>query len=83
MEAAAPTVTAEVAVADGTITSGDEGLMMPNFMGMSMRMVMRSMENRGLNVKLIGSGRAVEQNPQPGQLIRSSDQVWVKFAAAI
>jgi cell division protein FtsI (penicillin-binding protein 3) len=52
---------------------------MPGFHGMSMRQVLRVMGKNNLNVKLIGSGRAVEQNPQPGQKISPSDQVWVKF----
>ena len=37
------------------------------------------MEKRGLNVKLQGSGRAVEQNPPPGSRINTQDQVWVRF----
>jgi cell division protein FtsI (penicillin-binding protein 3) len=65
---------------EGTFEVGNEGAVMPNFHGMSMRQVMRIMGKSDLNAKLIGSGRAVEQNPQPGQKIRPSDQVWVKFA---
>ncbi|KAF0215750.1 MAG: cell division protein FtsI [Geobacteraceae bacterium] len=68
--------------AEGTIDEGTEGGVMPDFRGMSMRHVLRSMEKKGLNVKLIGSGRAVEQNPQPGRKIGASDRVWVKFAPA-
>jgi cell division protein FtsI (penicillin-binding protein 3) len=64
---------------EGTFEVGNEGAVMPNFHGMSMRQVMRIMGKSDLNAKLIGSGRAVEQNPQPGQKIRPSDQVWVKF----
>lgn len=67
---------------EGTIDEGTEGGVMPNFRGMSMRHVLRSMEKKGLNVKLIGSGRAVEQNPPPGRKIGVSDRVWVKFAPA-
>jgi hypothetical protein len=35
---------------------------------------------KGLNIRLIGSGRVVEQNPPPGQKINPSDPVWVKLA---
>ena len=63
----APGATAEVAV-------------MPDFRGMSMRRVMQVMEKRGINIRLMGSGRAVEQNPPPGQTIRGADEVWIKFA---
>jgi cell division protein FtsI (penicillin-binding protein 3) len=72
----------EVAAAEGTFVTGEEGSMMPDFRGMSMRQVLRSMEKRGLNIRLIGSGRAVEQSPQPGGRIGESGQVWVRFVPA-
>lgn len=66
--------------AEGAIVEEGEGIVMPNFRGMSMRQTLKIMEEQGLNVRLHGSGRAVEQSPLPGQRIRPSDQVWVKFA---
>jgi cell division protein FtsI (penicillin-binding protein 3) len=57
-----------------------EVAVMPDFRGMSMRRVMQVMEKRGINIRLMGSGRAVEQNPPPGQAIRGADEVWIKFA---
>lgn len=71
-----------VAAAEGDFDEGDEGMVMADFRGQSMRQVLRIMEKRGLNVKLIGSGRAVEQNPPPGHRIAPSDHVWVRFAPA-
>jgi cell division protein FtsI (penicillin-binding protein 3) len=65
--------------AEGGVVEGSEAGSMPNFRGMSMRQVLRVMEKRGLNVKLQGSGRAVEQNPPPGSRINTQDQVWVRF----
>ena len=56
-----------------------EGEIMPNFRGMSMRRVMQVMEKRNINIRLMGSGRAMEQNPPPGQKIRGTDEVWIKF----
>jgi cell division protein FtsI (penicillin-binding protein 3) len=56
------------------------GEVMPDFRGMSMRRVMQVMEKRNINVKLLGSGRAMEQNPPPGHSIRGVDEVWVRFA---
>jgi cell division protein FtsI (penicillin-binding protein 3) len=81
---APPPASAEVAkaAAEGSINEGVEGTVMPDFRGMSMRQVMQAMEKRGLNVKLLGSGRATEQNPLPGQMIGPSDHVWVKFGAS-
>jgi cell division protein FtsI (penicillin-binding protein 3) len=64
------------------IDDGNEGTVMPNFHGMSMREVLQAMEKKGLNVKLLGSGRAIEQSPLPGQKVGPADQVWVKFAAS-
>jgi cell division protein FtsI (penicillin-binding protein 3) len=66
-------------VAEAGIDEGTAGAMMPNFHGMSIRQVLRYMEKNSLNVKILGSGRAVEQNPQPGLQIGPGDQVWVKF----
>ncbi len=70
------------AAAEGMIYDAAEGTAMPNFRGMSMREVLQAMEKTGLNVKLLGSGRAVEQSPLPGHRIGPADQVWVKFAAS-
>ena len=67
------------AAAEGGVVEGSEAGSMPNFRGMSMRQVLRVMEKRGLNVKLQGSGRAVEQNPPPGSRINTQDPVWVRF----
>jgi cell division protein FtsI (penicillin-binding protein 3) len=55
---------------------------MPDFSGMSMRRVLQVMEKRNINIRLIGSGRAMEQNPPPGHSIQGNDEVWVKFVPA-
>lgn len=67
-------------VSEGEIedTANVEGVM-PNFRGMSMRSVLQIMEKRGINIRLIGSGRATEQSPPPGQAIRGNGAVWIKF----
>ncbi len=70
---------AAVIADEAVIDEGTGGSMMPNFQGMSMRQVLKIMGKSDLNVKLIGSGRAVEQNPPPGHRIMPSDQVWVRF----
>jgi len=59
--------------------SSNDGAVMPNFRGMSMRNVMQVMEKRGINIRLIGSGRATEQNPPPGHAIKGTGAVWIKF----
>lgn len=74
-----------------TVTEGDAldmepqsdgGIVMPNFRGMSMRQVLQVMEKRKINIRLMGSGRAMEQNPPSGQTIRGTDEVWIRFAPA-
>jgi cell division protein FtsI (penicillin-binding protein 3) len=70
---------AEYAAVEGEMVGSAEGLLMPDFRGKSMRDVMRGMQKRNLNIRLIGSGRSVEQNPLPGHRIGPRDQVWVKF----
>lgn len=55
------------------------GEVMPDFHGMSMRRVLQVMEKRNINIRLLGSGRAMEQNFPPGQAIRSVDEVWIRF----
>lgn len=61
------------------IEPDEDGATMPDFRGMSMRKVLQVMEKRKINIRLMGSGRALEQNPAPGNKIKSTDQVWIKF----
>ncbi|NTV48900.1 MAG: transpeptidase family protein [Geobacteraceae bacterium] len=77
-----PSLSKEVeSLSDGNVEEiPAEGAVMPNFQGMSMRRVLQVMEKRGINIRLIGSGRATEQNPPSGHSIRSVDEVWIKFA---
>jgi len=57
-----------------------DGVLMANFHGLSMRQALQLMEKSGLNVRLIGSGRVVEQSPPPGRKITPADPVWVRLA---
>jgi cell division protein FtsI (penicillin-binding protein 3) len=69
----------EEMVADGGDLASGEGTRMPDFRRLSMRQVLQTMEKQGVNVKIIGSGRVVEQSPLPGKTITPTDQVWVKL----
>ena len=55
-------------------------VVMPDFRGMSMRRVLQVMEKRSINIRLLGSGRAMEQSPPPGHRIKGIGEVWIKFA---
>jgi len=65
---------------DALETPADGEATMPDFRGMSMRRVLQVMEKRSINIRLLGSGRALEQSPPPGHRIRGIDEVWIKFA---
>jgi cell division protein FtsI (penicillin-binding protein 3) len=48
---------------------------------MSYRQVLQIMERSGLNLKLNGSGQAVEQFPASGRPVQYGTEAWVRFAA--
>jgi cell division protein FtsI (penicillin-binding protein 3) len=67
----------------GSIDVAGAGTEMPDFRGMSMRRVLQVMDKRQLNLQLRGSGRVIEQHPQPGQTIRGTDEIWVRLAPSV
>lgn len=60
---------------------GEDLLRMPDFSGMSYRQVLQAMERTGINIRLEGSGRAVDQNPKAGRAVTFGSEVWVRFAS--
>ncbi len=79
VKAPVPKVVAEELVADGGEVAVEGTMRMPDFRRFSMRQVLQTMEKQGVNVRIIGSGRVIEQNPPPGKMITPADQVWVKL----
>lgn len=76
-------ITVAPAVSEGgRIDVAGAGTVMPDFRGMSMRRVLQVMEKRQINIQLRGSGRVIEQYPQPGQVIRGADEIWVRLVPA-
>lgn len=71
---------ADAAREGGAVDVAGTGTVMPDFRGMSMRRVLQVMEKRQINIQLRGSGRVIEQHPQPGQVIRGTDEIWVRLA---
>jgi len=53
---------------------------MPDCVGLSGRQVLQTMERAGLNIKLKGSGRVVEQHPAAHRAIQYGSEVWVRLA---
>lgn len=76
------TLETEVAISTGQAppeTSEKGTPVMPRCVGMSCRQVLQVMERHGLNIRIKGSGKVVEQFPAAGQVIRYGDEVWVKL----
>jgi len=65
-----------VALAEG------EGVNVPTLTGLSVRNVTQECLRLGLNPVLIGTGVAIEQNPEAGQTVRRGGRVTVRFAPA-
>jgi len=57
----------------------DESLM-PDFLGLSIRDVLRKAKKRGIEVKVAGNGWATEQDPVPGTPIVRSTHCSVTFS---
>lgn len=57
------------------------GPLMPSLIGMSGRQVLQTIEQTGLNIRLVGSGRVVEQEPPAGASIPYDSEIWVRLEA--
>ncbi|PKN11741.1 MAG: penicillin-binding protein [Deltaproteobacteria bacterium HGW-Deltaproteobacteria-4] len=55
------------------------GPVMPNFLGLSSRQVLEMAQESSLNLKLIGSGRVIEQDPPAGMPIPLGSGIWVRL----
>jgi len=56
---------------------------MPDFSGKSIRQVVRISQRLGLDLKLVGSGKAVAQSPEPGHVFQGEAKGMVKFQPTI
>jgi cell division protein FtsI (penicillin-binding protein 3) len=55
------------------------GIVVPSFLGKSVRAAIETAQESGLDLDAIGSGLAREQSPAPGSHVASGSQVTVKF----
>ncbi|MBI4619023.1 MAG: PASTA domain-containing protein [Desulfobacterales bacterium] len=62
---------------EGTVKS--EKFVMPDFTGMSIRQILRMIHDSKIDIRIIGSGRAVEQSLRPGSIVNDGEKCWVKF----
>jgi len=80
-DAQAPILAAATAGTDENKAAEPTGApLMPNCIGLSYRQVLQAMERSGINIKLSGTGRVVEQSPAPGLPISYSNEVWVRLS---
>jgi cell division protein FtsI (penicillin-binding protein 3) len=55
------------------------GLVLPDFVGQPLRDVARRCLKLGLELRIQGSGRAVQQHPEPGSRVSPEEEVLVRF----
>ncbi|MGD1100597.1 MAG: penicillin-binding protein [Terriglobia bacterium] len=68
-------------VASSTVVLGDGPLVtVPDFSGWGARRVAEECEKLGLDLNVVGSGLAVEQNPVAGFKVPSGTRIWVRMA---
>jgi PASTA domain-containing protein len=65
----------------GTIVLDVEqgGIVVPSFLGKSVRTAIEMAQESGLDLDAVGSGLARQQSPPPGSHVASGSQVTVKF----
>jgi len=56
---------------------------MPDFAGKSIRQVMQTAQRLGLELKYVGSGKAVAQTPPPGQVLQGEMRGMVRFQPSL
>ncbi|HXZ79544.1 MAG TPA: penicillin-binding protein [Terriglobales bacterium] len=80
-EPTSPLPAAPVLPASGTVVLDVEGgPVVPSFLGKSLRSVIETAENAGIDVDVIGTGTAREQVPPPGSHLPAGGRVEVKLS---
>ncbi len=75
-----PTPT-EVSAGKGTVVLNvDGGVVVPSFMGKSLRAAVEVAQQSGLEINVLGSGIARQQSPLPGAHLLSGQKVTVQFS---
>jgi cell division protein FtsI (penicillin-binding protein 3) len=77
----ASTPKADLTPASGTVVLDVEqgGIVVPSFLGKSIRSAVETAENSGLEIDAVGSGTAREQSPPPGSHVTAGTTITVKF----
>jgi cell division protein FtsI (penicillin-binding protein 3) len=68
-------------IAPTSVVLGDGPMVaVPDFTGWATRRVAQECEKLGLDLNVVGSGLAAEQNPGAGQKVPSGTRIWVRMA---
>jgi len=71
---------AEQAAGKGTVVLDvDSGLVVPSFLGKSLRSAVETAQQSGLEINAVGSGVAREQLPAPGSHLAAGQKITVRF----
>jgi cell division protein FtsI/penicillin-binding protein 2 len=81
MAPAPDAVPASATNSDGTLVlSVDSGVVVPSFVGKSVRSAVEFAQQSGLEISVLGSGIARQQSPEPGTHLLSGQRVTVRFS---
>jgi beta-lactam-binding protein with PASTA domain len=68
---------------DASVQSGHQLITMPDVTGKSLRGGLQVLQHYDLNIKLVGSGRIVLQNPPAGTFISSKSKCTLEMSQEI
>ena len=72
---------AQSAAGNGTVVLNvDSGIVVPSFMGKSLRAAVEVAQQNGLELNILGSGVARQQSPSPGSHLLTGQKVTVRFS---
>ncbi len=72
---------AQAAAIKGTVVLDvDSGIVVPSFMGKSLRTAVETAQQSGLEINVVGSGIAREQSPLPGSHLLAGQKVTIRFS---
>ncbi len=75
-------ISGPLAQAKAVEVSEEPGIM-PDFSGKSIRQVVQTAQRLGLDLQLVGSGRAIAQSPSPGRVLQGNTKGVVRFQSPI
>jgi len=72
---------AQAAVGNGTVVLDvDSGIVVPSFMGKTLRSAVEVAQQSGLEINVLGSGIARQQTPLPGSHLSAGQKVTIRFS---